>query len=50
MPEIHHHLDRAEITITLKDGSTHDYPRVYSRHVINWLTDFLKRNIETQGR
>lgn len=50
MPEIHHHLDRTEITITLKDGSIHDYPRVYSRHVINWLTDFLERNIETQGR
>ena len=50
MPEIHHHLDRAEITITLKNGSIHEYPRVYSRHVINWLTEFLERNIETQGR
>lgn len=49
MPEIHHHLDRAEITITLKDGSIHDYPRLYSRHVINWLTDFLERNIKAKG-
>lgn len=49
MPEFHHHLDRAEIFIDLKDGTTLHYPRVYSRHVINWLTDFLERNIETKG-
>ena len=49
MPEINHHLDRAEIFIDLKNGITLHYPRVYSRHVMNWLTDFLERHIEAKG-